>query len=287
MEKGKMTVYFNGEYIAKDAVRVSPDDRGFNFGDGVYEVIRAYGGRLFGMEAHLARMERGLREMRITGVVARDFAVVCERLLELNGFSDGDANIYMQVSRGAAPRQHSFPDPAPPPTTYASVSAVKPRGDPAKGVAAITLPDQRWARCDIKTIALVPNVLANQLAKEAGAAEAVLVRDGVALEATAASLFAVFDGEVRTAPKSNYILPSITRAVALEICAENDIPARETPIFIDELRNADEIFLAGTTFEIMPVVRLDGVAVGSGTPGLRSRQIYDFFCQRTGSVALT
>jgi D-alanine transaminase len=282
-----MTVYFNGEYIAKDAVRLSPDDRGFNFGDGVYEVVRAYGGRMFAQQAHLERMEHGLREMRITGVRAADFAEVCERLLDLNGMTDADATIYMQVTRGAAPRQHSFPDPAPPPTTYATAGPVKLRGDPAKGVSVITLPDQRWTRCDIKTIALVPNVLANQLAKEAGAAEAVLVRDGVALEATAASLFAVFDGEVRTAPKSNYILASITREVALAVCAEGDIPARETPIFVHELQHADELFLAGTTFEIMPVIKVDGSPVGSGAPGPVSKQIYDLFCQRTGSVAVS
>ena len=145
----------------------------------------------------------------------------------------------------------------------------------------ITVPDTRWARCDIKTVALTANVLANQLAREAGAIEAVFVRDGVALEASACSLFAVIDGVVRTAPATNYILPSITRAVVLRLCGEVGIPAREAAVFHTQLATAEEVFLAGTTLEVMPVVTLDGQHVGNGRPGPTARRLYELFKAET------
>lgn len=272
-------VYFNGTYLAKDEVRLSPDDRGFLFADGVYEVVRSYGGTLFALDEHLHRLADGLAALRITGAEPAKLANVSRELLRRNGLG-GDALVYMQVTRGAAPRRHAFPDPAVPPTVYAAPLPVRSRGDAATGVAVITAPDLRWTRCDIKSVALLPNVLAQQQAVEAGAQEAILVRDGVALEGTATSFFAVFDGVVRTAPCSNYILPSITRGLALELCHTHDIPALERPILQHELRDATELFLAGTTVEIMPVVRLDGVSVGRGTPGPVTRRLHQLFKAR-------
>jgi D-alanine transaminase len=277
-------VYLNGEYIPKASASLSPDDRGFLFGDGIYEVVRSYGGRIFALDAHLQRMHRGLSELRIHGVDAAAFGEIARQLLSRNDLAEDDAIVYMQVTRGAAPRRHAFPTDPTPPTAYAAASPFQPRGDAAKGVGVITVPDVRWARCDIKTVNLLGNCLANQRAQEAGATEAVLVRDGVALEATASSFFGVFDGEVRTAPKSNYILPSITREVALELCREAGVPCRETPIFFHELTSADELFLAGTTVEIMPIVELDGRPVGDGRPGPVQRRLYEMFCERTGAV---
>ncbi len=275
------TVFFNGEYVAKESVSISPDDRGFLFGDGVYEVVRSYGGRLFGLDAHLQRMHNGLCELQIRGVDAAAFGEICERLLAKNDLGQDDALVYMQVTRGAAPRRHAFPNVPTRPTSYAVPLPFQPKGDVTKGVKVITAPDIRWTRCDIKSLNLLANCLANQRAQEAGATEAIFVRDGVALEATSSSFFGVFNGEVRTAPKSNYILPSITRHVALELCSEAGINAVEVPIYLTELASADELFLAGTTLELMPIVEIDGRVVGDGRPGPVQRRLYDLFVQRT------
>jgi D-alanine transaminase len=271
------TVYFNGAFVPKDEVRISPDDRGFLFADGIYEVVRAYGGRFFRLEPHLGRLENGLCGLAISGVRVADLRDVVRQLLEQNGLAGADATVYLQVTRGAAPRVHAFPDPPVPPTVYAEARPFKPRGDPTVGVSVITMPDIRWARCDLKTVGLTANCLANQRAKEAGAIEAVFVRDGVAIEATASSFFAVVDGEVRTAPRSNYILPSITRQVVLDLCREAAIPHREAPVFLDDLGRASELFLAGTTLEVMPIVRLDGRTVADGRPGPIARKLYPLF----------
>ena len=278
------TVFFNGEYLPKDAVRLSPDDRGFLFGDGVYEVVRSYGGRIFAQEEHLARMHRGLCELEIRGVDTAEFAGIIRELLHRNHVSADDALVYMQVTRGAAPRRHAFPNVPTTPTTYATAMPLQTKGDPAHGVKVITVPDTRWARCDIKTVNLLPNCLANQRAQQMGAAEAIFVRDGVALEGTAASFFGVFQDEVRTAPKSNYILPSITRDVALDVCHDAGIAVSETQIFAHELGGADELFLAGTTWELMPIVEIDGRPVGDGRPGPVHQRLYQLFCERTGSA---
>jgi len=272
--------------MPKASVHLSPDDRGFLFGDGVYEVVRSYGGRFFALDAHLQRMHNGLSELQIRGVDAAAFAEICKQLLERNDLSQDDALVYMQVTRGVAPRRHAFPNVPTQPTSYAVPSPFQPKGDVTKGVRVITAPDIRWTRCDIKSVNLLANCLANQRAQEAGATEAILVRDGVALEATASSFFGVFNGEVRTAPKSNYILPSITRQAALDICREAGISAIEAPIHLSELASADELFLAGTTLEIMPIIEVDGRVVGNGQPGPIQQRLYELFCQRTrGAVA--
>jgi len=278
------TVYFNGEYMPKASVYLSPDDRGFLFGDGVYEVVRSYGGRFFALDAHLQRMHNGLCELQIRGVDAAAFAEICEQLLEKNDLGQDDAIVYMQVTRGAAPRRHAFPNVPTQPTSYAVPLPFQPKGDVTKGVKVITVPDIRWTRCDIKSLNLLANCLANQQAQEAGATEAILVRDGVALEATASSLFGVFNEEVRTAPKSNYILPSITRQVALDICREAGINAIEVPIYLIDLESADELFLAGTTFEIMPITKVDGRVVGNGQPGPVQQQLCELFRRRTSGA---
>ncbi|MCH8936831.1 MAG: aminotransferase class IV [Gemmatimonadetes bacterium] len=267
--------------MPKASVHLSPDDRGFLFGDGVYEVVRSYGGRFFALDAHLQRMHNGLCELQIRGVDAAAFAEICKQLLERNDLSQDDALVYMQVTRGVAPRSHAFPNVPTQPTSYAVPSPFQPKGDVTKGVKVITAPDIRWTRCDIKSVNLLANCLANQRAQEAGATEAILVRDGVALEATASSFFGVFNGEVRTAPKSNYILPSITRQAALDICREAGISAIETPIHLTDLASADELFLAGTTLEIMPIIEVDGRVVGNGRPGPVQQRLYELFCRRT------
>jgi D-alanine transaminase len=273
-------VYLNGTYLPKEEARLSPDDRGFLFADGIYEVVRSYGGRFFALEPHLARMARGLKAIRIEGVVPADVGAVCRELLDRNGLAGKDALVYVQVTRGVAPRTHWFPDPGVQPTVYASTMAYKAKADPAAGVAVILQPDQRWARCDIKSVALLPNCMAAQAAREAGVPEALLVRDGVVLEGTHTSFFGVVDGEVRTAPANNYILPSITRQTALDLCVEHGIPVRTEPVLLEELPRASELFLAGTTMEIMPIVRVDGSMVGDGKPGPVAARLLDLFHRR-------
>lgn len=272
-----MITYFNGTFQPKDSVRIAPDDRGFLLGDGVYEVARTYHGRLFALDQHLARLRYSLAELRIGGVKVDELAAVSRELLRQNGLETGNALVYLQVTRGAAPRTHAFPAGPVPPTVYGYATPIVPKFDPDAGVAAITVPDTRWARCDIKTISLVANCLANQQAQEEGAFEALLVRDGVVLEGSHTSLFAVIGGEVRTAPLNNYVLPGITREAVLRVCRAAGLPARETPVFLSHLRQAEEVFLAGTTAEVLGVVRIDGRPVGTGRPGPVTRRLLDLF----------
>ena len=270
-------VFWNGDYINKEDARLSPDDRGFLFGDGVYEVVRAYGGRYFCREEHLARMVAGLGALEIGGPTLLDLVAVCETLLDRNGQREADALVYLQVTRGAAPRTHWFPNPSVPPTVYATTSPFAPKADPEVGIAVISTPDIRWARCDIKTVNLLPNCLANQRARSLGAKEAIFIRDGIALEGTATSFFAVFGDTLVTAPKSNYILPSITREVAIDLAHRVGIAVDERPIPFHTLETADELFVAGTTMEVMPIVRVDGKPVGDETVGATTRQLQESF----------
>jgi D-alanine transaminase len=189
--------------------------------------------------------------------------------------------VYIQITRGAAPRTHAFPVPAVRPTIYAYAAPVVPKYDAEKGVSVITVADMRWGRCDLKTVNLLPNCWANQRAREAGAFEAIFVRDGIALEGSHTGLFAVLDETVCTCPNSNYILPSVTRELVLELCRDHGIAVAETPIRIEDLRRASEVFLVGTTSEVLPVIQLDGRPVGPGIPGATTQQLQSLFRELT------
>ncbi|MFQ5549711.1 MAG: aminotransferase class IV [Gemmatimonadales bacterium] len=272
-----MIVYFNGEYLDKSHVRISPDDRGFLFGDGIYEVLRSYGKHFFEAAAHLDRMAHGLEELEISGWESTNFASVGAELLDRNRLN-AQAIVYIQVTRGApTTRTHAFPTGDVPPTVYVTAFSITPKADPTVGVSVITTPDVRWGRCDLKTTNILANCLTQQRAHENGAFESILIRDGVALESSASSFFAVVDGQVRTAPKSNHILPSITREVVLRLCAEAGISHRETPVPENQLAQATEMFLAGTTLEVLPIVRVDGNPVGDGVPGPITTRIRQLF----------
>jgi D-alanine transaminase len=263
-----MIVYFNDHFIPKKEVKISPDDRGFLFADGVYEVIRAYKGKLFKADAHLQRMERSLRELCMNGPDQAKFRDIAEQLIQDNQLENGEALVYLQVTRGAAPRKHAFPGNDTPSTVYVAASPFQPpQGEMEQGVKIILAPDLRWARCDIKSTALLPNVLANQQAKESGVAEAVFVRDGAITEGTHTNFFAVFDGQLVTYPKNNYILAGITRQVVLDLCRDLNIAVREFPTFERDLKKADELMLTSTTSEVTPVVQVDDWQVGDGKPG--------------------
>lgn len=270
-----MLVYLNGELIPKAEARVSVDDRGFLFADGVYEVARVYDGRTFLLEPHLARMADGLRALEIRFDGLPELAGITERLLDENDLRVGDAMVYIQVTRGAAPRAHRFPAPDTRPTVFAAAKPFKAHPPAAyeEGAAAVTVPDTRWSRCDIKSVSLLPNVLANEQAHRAGAFEAIFVRDGIVLEGSHSNLMAVYGGEIVTYPATNYILPGITRQEVLRLAADLGIPAREGAIPVDRIYDADELFLTGTTTEVMPITRLDGRLVGDGRAGGVARRL--------------
>ncbi len=262
------TVYLNGVFLPIDQACVPVLDRGFLFGDGVYEVIPVYGGNLFRLEQHLQRLDHSLAGVRIGNPMSRTlWRDTLDELVERNG--GGDQSIYFQVTRGAAPkRDHAFPANVLPTVFMMSTPLAPLPADLAQnGIAAITLADIRWQMCDIKAITLLPNVLLRQEALDKGAAEAILLRDGLAVEGAASNLFIVKDGAIITPPKGPQLLPGITRDLILELAAAHQVPHRETVITEAELRAADEIWLTSSTREILPVTRLDGQAVSGGKPG--------------------
>ena len=273
-----MIAYLNGTFVEKEKVAISPDDRGFLFADGVYEVIRSYDGRLFEFDAHLHRLKYGLDQLRIRGANLNEIRDVSTRLISENSLAEGDTTVYVQITRGAAPRTHCFPPPETEPTVYAFARRFQPSADvQQKGVKVILVPDQRWSRCDIKTTGLLPNTLANQRAKESGAFEAIFVRDGAILEGSHTNVFFVKDGSLITAPQSNYILTGVTRNIVLGLADKLSIPIQERSFFEAELHTADEAFLSGTTVEITPVTQINSVMVGTGTCGVLTTKLQSAF----------
>ena len=276
-------VYFDGRYMPKAEVRVSPDDRGFLLGDGIYEVAAAYDGRFVALDRHMERLRRSLIESRIDASIADPLETVFHELLDRNGFADsGKTMVYMQITRGAAPRSHAFPKIACRPTVYAYAAPFPDMGNLSAGTGAITRPDMRWSRCDIKVISLIANCMANQEAKESGAFEAILIRDGVALEGSHTSFFGVKDGIIRTAPKSNLILPGITREITIEAATRAGLEVVEEAIGANELSGMDELFIAGTTTEVVPIVKLDGKPVGNGGVGEVTGRVMELYRQAAG-----
>jgi len=266
-------VFWGGAYIPKSAVAISPDDRGFLFGDGVYDVIRAADGRLFRAEDHVERLRDNAAALALDDS-GLDVVAVARELLRRNDLERGDATVYVQLTRGVAPRRHAFPEPPPPPSVFVAAQAFERRHAwLERGIRMITVPDVRWGRCDIKTICLLPNVLAAERAKKAGADEALFVRDGIALEGAHTSFFAVIDGSLVTAPLSNRILPGVTRRVVLGLASGLGIPTAEAPIKAAELPRAAEAFVTGTTTDVSPVIAIDGGPIGSGKPGPVTRAL--------------
>jgi D-alanine transaminase len=259
--------YLNGEFQKLRDARVSPLDRAFLFGDSVYEVLPVFRGRMFRFREHFDRLARSLKEIGLPSPHTHaQWLEILEDLIKRNG--SGEMYVYVQVTRGMEyGRNHAFPEQVVP-GVFAMAAPLPPLTDElrANGVSAITVEDFRWARCDIKSTALLANVLMKQRAAEAGTQEAIIVRDGDVMEGSSTSIFVVKDGKIATPPNSNRILPGTTREVALEL-ADGAMQVTIRRIGIDELRAADEVWMSAATRDVLPVTRIDGRPVGTGKPG--------------------
>ncbi|MCU0634861.1 MAG: aminotransferase class IV [Gemmatimonadaceae bacterium] len=270
-------VWLDGQFLPRTEARIAVDDRGFIFGDGIYEVTRCVDGKLFEGARHLVRMRLGLEGIGIASThLPSDAELIAlhHALLARNGLTSGQATVYLQITRGAAPRAHQFPAGDVRPTLFLSAQRITPADTMrATGARAVLLPDLRWARCDLKTVNLLGAVLAKQRAVEAGAQEAVLHRDGVVTEGAITNVFGVLDGVVRTHPVGTRILRGITRDVTLELLHAMGQPVEERALLLDELAHVSELFYTSTTQDAMPIVRLDERVIGDGTPGAVARRL--------------
>lgn len=271
-----MWLYLNDKYVEHDKATISPFDRGFLFSDGIYEVVRFYPPQgFFQIEAHLERLRYGLEQLRIQGIDVGKVRPIVEELITRNGHKSAQATAYIQVTRGAFfPRQHFFPPPSTPPTLLISTSPFKPHAEEIeRGVRVLLEKDIRWSRCDIKTIALLPNILSRQSAVEQGACETIWSRDGYITEGTHTNFCAVKGGVLLTPRKSNFILSGVTRQVVLHICRTLNISSLETSIKESEVSDFDECMIIGTTTEVTPVVRINELTIRDGVPGEMTRRI--------------
>jgi D-alanine transaminase len=264
-------VYLNGNFMRADRARISPMDRGFLFADGVYEVIPALNGILFRPNEHLRRLQRSLGALQIPNPHSADvWQGLCKELIERNG--GGNISVYLQVTRGAPDkRDHGFPAPPVSPTVFIATSPIGAsaisNAATAPGAAAIVADDIRWARCDIKAVALLPNILLRQQAIAAGAVEAILVRDGFVTEGSSTNVFVVKDGRIATPPCTPKILAGVTRDVVVELCRNHELSLVEREVPKEQLYDADEIWVTSSSKDALPIVSLDGRPIGNGRPG--------------------
>lgn len=267
-----------GAIMPKLQARISPDDRGFYFADGVYEVMRTYQGRIFRLSEHMSRFKNSLRAVQIELPDFDRIGEICVQLMEHNGLSDRDVFFYIQATRGVWQRNLLFPPREVLPTLYISVTEiVPPVREREQGIRVITVEDVRWQRCDIKAIGLLASVLARNQAQVAGAEEAIFVRNGILTEGTHTNLFLVKNGKVFTHPLNRHILPGVTRTVVLELCAKLGIEVIETEVRVEEIAKVDEIFVTSTTWEVVPVVMVNGQPVGAGVPGESTMKLQQAF----------
>jgi D-alanine transaminase len=260
-------IYLNGKFMPIEEAVIPVLDRGFIFGDGVYEVIPVYSRRPFRIDGHLQRLQASLDSIRLENPhTETEWRQLIGGIVERN--KPDDQSLYLQITRGVARRDHAFPANAVPTVFMMSNPLLPPTPDQiAQGVGAITAPDNRWSRCDIKSTALLPNVLLRQLAVDAGCAEALLLRDGFLTEGSASNAFVIRDGIILAPPKSTRMLPGITYDLVLELAAGNDVAYEVRDITESELVSANEIWVSSSSREILPVTTLDGNRVGDGTPG--------------------
>jgi D-alanine transaminase len=273
-------IFLNGEFMPIEQAKIPVLDRGFIFGDGVYEVIPSYSRRPFRLAEHLARLQASLDAIGIPNPhTAARWTELVTKIVAGNLWED--QNVYLQVTRGVAKRDHAFPKGLKPTVFMMASELVTPSADLLRtGAAAIVLPDFRWLRCDIKSTSLLGNCMLRTLAADAGCAEAILVRDGELTEASASNVFVVKNGTVLAPPKSHLILPGITYDVVLEIVRANAISHEIRPVKESELRSADEVWVTSSSREVLPITTLDGKPVGTGRPGpvgVRVHALYQQF----------
>lgn len=270
-----MIVYYNNNFLPLNEINISPFDRGLLFSDGVYEALRSYNHKIFAFEEHIKRLEYSLNQISIPFTNLGELKNICLKLADLN-YIKNDFGIYIQITRGISfPRKHQFnPDMIPNVFIYVYELADR-RRELLEGVSVILEKDIRWERCDIKTISLLPAVLAKTKAVDKNSYESIFFRNDFITEGSHTNFFAVKNNRVITAPLGNYILSGVTRAVVLNLCKENDIYFSEEFINVDDLKNYDEFFITGTTTEITPVIKIDNRIVGNGKPGEITKFLQD------------
>lgn len=274
-----MTIYLNGHYMPIEEAKISVMDRGFIFGDGVYEVIPVYSHKVFRLQSHLDRLQHSLDGIKLANPHSNaEWTAILQELIAKN--SGQDQYLYLHITRGVAKRDHAFPNPPVKPTVFVMSNPLltPPEALLLSGVGAVSAADNRWLRCDIKAIALLPNVLLRQMAIDAGCAETILIRDNEFMtEGSASNIFVVKNGKLFAPPKDNLMLPGITYDVILEIAAANDIPHEVRRIAVAEVFAADELLLTSSTKEVLAITKLDGNPVGSGKPGAMFTRLHKLY----------
>ena len=272
-----MTVFLNGKFMPMEEATVPVLDRGFIFGDGIYELVPVYSRAPFRLEGHLARMERSLSEVKIANPYSRaEWTKIIEQMIDKQSFDD--QGVYWQITRGVARRDHAFPKGVQPTVFMMSNPLVNPSKDVVEnGGKAVTARDFRWQRCDLKTISLIGNCMLRQLSAEEGAVETILFRDGKLTEASASNAYIVKDGVIATPPKDNLILPGITLDVVFDIVKRGNLPMEVREITEAEVFGADEVWVSSSSKEIVAVVDLDGKTIGQGLPGPVFRKAWQLY----------
>lgn len=274
--------FLNGRFMPLSQAKIHVEDRGYQFGDGVYELIRTYHGKIFFLDEHLSRMEKSAKAIGLNLFYTHaQWGKIITTAHQKGHFSE--ARIYIQVTRGVAPRSHEIPQKIRP-TTVITVRRFVPL--PAqvrnRGVSIATMEDFRWGRCDLKSINLLPNILAKHKARAQGAFEAVFIRNGWVTEGSTSNIFAVLSGSLVTPPTGPYLLAGITRDLVLGLARRAGLDVKERDISLDEIYQADEVFLTGTSIEVLPVVKVNGHTIGTGRPGAHTQRLYSLFESLTG-----
>lgn len=279
-----MEVYLNGEFVPYERAVIPIEDRGLLFADGIYEVVRTYRGKLFALEDHLDRLERSAAEMRLPLPPREEIRSAIEETVRRGGFAD--TSVYLEVTRGyPGPRKHQMPATSRRTIFMIPREAAMPGAEPlATASKAITVPDRRWHMCNIKSVGLFPNTLAKTQAVEAGADEAIFVRDGIVTEGSATNVFAAYQGVLYTHPEGPHILSGITRAHIIQVAKDLGIPVRLEGVLVSRLYGADEVFYTGTSSEAIPVGQIDGRTIGDGRPGPLAARIREGLLRRAGAL---
>lgn len=288
-----MKVIWNDQIVDRSEVKIDMEDRGYQFADGIYDVVRAYNGQFFTLDEHVDRFFSGMSKIDLEAPFTKDeLKTRLKELITINKIDTG--NVYFQITRGiASPRDHIFPDPTDVPPVFTASTTVVPRNQEkmTKGITAGIVPDTRWLHCDIKSVSLLGNILAKHSAHKKGYDEAVLHRDGIVTECSSSNMWMVKDGTIYTHPDGNLILPGITKIVLLRAAEKAGIPLKEETFTLEDLKQADEAFSSSTTIEAMPIIEIDGVAVGQGKRGPVVEKLQQYYAieieAQCGSIAIT